>query len=376
MPLYVRELGVTDPGGIALWSGLIAAATPAVSGILGPLFGRLADRFGRKLMLIRSLAGFVVIIALMGLVRSVEQLFVARIVQGLFAGFTPMAMALASVAAPRDRVPYALSIVQSAQLLSVAVGPAAGGYVASHFGIRYAFFVTAGMCALALVALIVLFHEVTPAGPGTARTSAPRLPMRQALRYPNFLLVMLLLLVGQFIDRGLALLIPLHVAHMPDIGAEAAVSGTIISVAAIAATASSNLAARLAHGVPSTRLLMLGLLAGGPLCAAMALAHGWPSLLVLRTLAALCLGGAITLAYALGAEIVPAAHRGAAFGWLALGVQTGTAASPLAMGALASLSLGGAYVFDGALACLAAGLLAFGWRGQRPRPASAGPIAG
>ena len=67
MPLYVRELGVTDPGGIALWSGLIAAATPAVSGILGPLFGRLADRFGRKLMLIRSLAGFVVIIALMGL---------------------------------------------------------------------------------------------------------------------------------------------------------------------------------------------------------------------------------------------------------------------------------------------------------------------
>ena len=163
MPLYVRELGVTDPGRIALWSGLIAAATPAVSGVLGPFFGRLADRFGRKLMLIRSLAGFVVIIAIMGLVKSVEQLFLARVIQGLFAGFTPMAMALASVAAPRDKVPYAISVVQSAQLLSVAVGPAAGGYVASHFGIRYAFFVTAAMCALALVALIVLFHEVTPA---------------------------------------------------------------------------------------------------------------------------------------------------------------------------------------------------------------------
>jgi MFS transporter, DHA1 family, multidrug resistance protein len=97
MPLYVRELGVTDPGRIALWSGLIAAATPAVSGLLGPLFGRLADRFGRKLMLIRSLAGFVVLIALMGLVRSVEELFLTRVVMGLFAGFTPMVMALASV---------------------------------------------------------------------------------------------------------------------------------------------------------------------------------------------------------------------------------------------------------------------------------------
>ncbi len=374
MPLYVRELGVTDPGDIALWSGLIAAATPAVSGVLGPFFGRLADRFGRKLMLIRSLAGFVVIIALMGLVTSVEQLFLARVIQGLFAGFTPMAMALASVAAPRDRVPYAISVVQSAQLLSVAVGPAAGGYVASHFGIRYAFFVTAGMCALALVALIVLFHEVAPAGPGTARASAPRLPMRRALRYPNFLLVMALLLVAQFLDRGLALLIPLHVAQMPGVEAIAAVSGTIISVAAVAATASSNVAARLSHGVPSTRLLMWGLLASGPLCAAMALAQGWPSLLVLRTLVALCLGGAITLAYALGAELVPAEHRGAAFGWLALGVQVGTAASPLAMGALASLSLSVAYVFDGALACLAAALLAFAWRpqGRNARRASAG----
>jgi MFS transporter, DHA1 family, multidrug resistance protein len=70
LPLYVRELGVTEPGGIALWSGLLSAVTPAVSGFLSPLFGRLADRFGRKMMLIRSLAGFVVIIAAMGLVTS------------------------------------------------------------------------------------------------------------------------------------------------------------------------------------------------------------------------------------------------------------------------------------------------------------------
>jgi MFS transporter, DHA1 family, multidrug resistance protein len=366
MPLYVRELGVTDPGRIALWSGVIAAATPAVSGVLGPFFGRLADRFGRKLMLIRSLAGFVVIIALMGLVTSVEQLFVARLVQGLFAGFTPMAMAVASVSAPRDKVPVAIGIVQSAQLLSVAVGPAAGGYVASHHGIRAAFFVTAGLCAVALVGLIVLFHEVSPTGVAAPRGSAARLPMRRALGYPNFLLVLTLLLIGQFIDRGLALLIPLHVAHMPGIEAIAATSGAIISIAAVAATASSNLAARLSRGVPSARLLMFGMLAGGPLCAAMALAHGWPSLLVFRTLVALCLGGAITLAYTLGAEIVPAEHRGAAFGWLALGVQVGTAASPLTMGALASVSIPGAYVFDGALACLAAGLLALCWRSQRP----------
>ena len=164
---------------------MCAAVTPAVSGVLGPWFGRLADRFGRKLMLIRSLGAFVVIIALMGLVTSVEQFFAARLLQGLFAGFTPMAMALASVSAPKDRVPTAIGMVQSAQIMSVAVGPAVGGYVASHFGIRYAFFATAVLCAVALVVLMVLFREVEPGGRGAARQAIPRLPLRDVFRYPH-----------------------------------------------------------------------------------------------------------------------------------------------------------------------------------------------
>ena len=141
-------------------------------------------------------------------------------------------------------------------------------------------------------------------------------------------------------------------------------------MAAVTATVSSNVAARLTRGMPAAQLLMLALLIGGPLCAAMALARSWPTLLVLRGLVGLCLGGAITLAYTLGAEMVPSEHRGAAFGWLAFGLQFGTAASPLVTGALAAVSLPGAYVFDGVLAWLAAALLAFGARGLRrpPRP--------
>jgi MFS family permease len=87
--------------------------------------------------------------------------------------------------------------------------------------------------------------------------------------------------------------------------------------------------------------------------------------LLLRALVGLCLGGALTLAYALGAAIVPGENRGAAFGWLALGVQVGTAASPLVTGAMAAVSLPGAFVLDGSLAWVAAGLLVFGARGLR-----------
>ncbi|PYN93056.1 MAG: hypothetical protein DMD89_25715, partial [Candidatus Rokuibacteriota bacterium] len=310
LPLYVRELGVTDPARIALWSGLLAAVTPAISGMLAPVFGRLADRFGRKLMLIRSLAGFTVIIAIMGLVTSVEQLLVTRILQGLFAGFSPMAMAVASVSAPREKVSQAIARVQGAQLISVAVGPAIGGLVASHLGTRVAFFITAAMCGLALIALIVLFQENRPGPSGEARAPDRPVPLREFLRYPHFVPVMGLLVIAQFIDRGLALTIPLHVAHLPGIDASAAMSGIIISVAAAGAALSSSVVARLSMALPIGRLLFVQFLIGGALCSALALATSASTLLVLRTLVALCLGGALTLAYTLGGMIVPSETRG------------------------------------------------------------------
>ena len=95
----------------------------------------------------------------------------------------------------------------------------------------------------------------------------------------------------------------------------------------------------------------------------MAVAERPAPLLVLRVVVALCLGGALTLAYTLGGMIVPAETRGAAFGWLALGVQIGTAASPLLNGWLAAGSLPRAYLLNGVLARIAAALLAFGARG-------------
>ena len=357
LPLYVQELGVTDPARVAIWSGVLLAVTPSVAAVLAPVWGILADRVGRKLMMIRSLVGFAVIIAAMGLVTSVTQLFVARLLQGVFAGFSVMAMALASVSCPRDKVSVAIGRVQSAQLLSVAVGPAVGGYVASHFGIRFAFFVTAGLCALSLVGLLLLFKEVRPGQPGGATSRPARLPFRDLVRVRYFPLVLGLLIIAQFIDRGLALLIPLKVAHLPGLPRIAVISGVIISVSAVCGTIAATLAGRLAQRWPIGRLLLIGCLAGGLPCARMAWTDSWVTLLVLRSLVGLALGGALTLAYSLGGQLSPSESRGAAFGWLALSVQLGGALSPLATGGLAALSLPGAFLADGALAWLAALLL-------------------
>jgi DHA1 family multidrug resistance protein-like MFS transporter len=275
---------------------------------------------------------------------------------GFFAGFTPMAMALATVSAPRERTSVAIARVQGAQLLSVAVGPAVGGVVASHLGIRPAFFVTAGMCVIALIALIFLFKETRTLDGGPARARTRPTPLREFLRYPHFVPVMVLLLVTQFIDRGLSLLIPLQVAHMPGVEA-AATAGLIISVAAVGATLSAGAAARLAQILPVGQLLLGQLIVGGAFCAVMALAETRVPLLILRLVVALCLGGALTLSYTLGGMIVPAETRGAAFGWLALGVQIGTAASPLLNGWVAASSLPRAYLMNAVLAWAGAAVL-------------------
>jgi DHA1 family multidrug resistance protein-like MFS transporter len=249
----------------------------------------------------------------------------------------------------------------------VAIGPAAGGYVASHFGLRYAFFVTAGMCALALVGLLVLFTENRPsadAGPAAA-TSDTGFTLRQVWTSRGFPLVLVLLFVAQFIDRGLSLLVPLKVGTMLDVTRIAATSGEIISLAAICATGSALLAGRLAQRWPAERLLLIGLVAGGLPCALMAFTSGWQSLMLFRCLTGLFLGGALTLAYSIGGSLVTGERRGAAFGWLALSVQIGTAASPLVSGGLAAISLPGAFVLDGTLAWLAAGVLLLGARRLR-----------
>lgn len=163
------------------------------------------------------------------------------------------------------------------------------------------------MCALALVALIVLFREARPLEAGEGRRAARATPLGDFLRFRHFIPVMVLLLIAQFIDRALGLLVPLQVARMPNVTAKAATSGIIISVAAVGAALAANVGARVA-------------------------------------------------------QVVPVETRGAAFGWLALGVQIGTAASPLLTGFVAAASLQSAYLMNGATALGGAALLFFGAR--------------
>jgi len=122
LPVFIQQLGVRDVGEAALWAGLSLGVTPAVTAVLAPFWGRLADRYGRKLMVERALVSFVVIMSAMAFVTRAWHIFVLRAVQGVFAGYGGLTLAMAAESAPRDRMATAIGLVQTAQRLGPALG--------------------------------------------------------------------------------------------------------------------------------------------------------------------------------------------------------------------------------------------------------------
>src|SRR5436190_6725564 len=115
LPLFIGQLGVTDVGQIAMWTGVSLGITPALTAVLAPAWGRLGDRYGRKIMVERSLVSFVILFAAMAYVTHVWQVLAIRAVQGLFAGYGSLSVAMAAESAPRERMPSAIGLVQTAQ---------------------------------------------------------------------------------------------------------------------------------------------------------------------------------------------------------------------------------------------------------------------
>src|SRR5919199_674367 len=145
LPMYVQELGVTERAEIALWSGVISGSAALSMAILAPVWGVLADRYGRKPMLVRSMLGGAVVIGAMGFVGDVWQLELVRLIQGAVTGSQAAAAALVAAATPLHHVGFALGLISTAVQVGNTVGPAIGGLAVGQLGFRGAFVLGAGM---------------------------------------------------------------------------------------------------------------------------------------------------------------------------------------------------------------------------------------
>ena len=370
LALYVRDLGVTDPADAARWAGLAAAAGPIGTSLMSPIWGAMADRFGRKAMVMRALIAVCLTHIFIAFVPDVHWLLGARLVHGMVSGFGTMAMALAVVLAPRERMGQAIGMVQAAQLLPTAVGPLIGGVLSDAFGLRTNFFVTGLLLLIPMSVMFFLVHErdyVERDERSRAPTSGGRAAWRSHLLIPGFVAALGIMFVARFADKALPPILPLFLVELDTPRDQlATITGLVVSAGAIAAACSATLYGRRSTPENTRRLLMIAL-AGGALCSLLlALATTWSQVLVLRLVLGLLAGGTLSLGYALGARLAPRERSGLTLGILASCGQMGSASAPLLAGMLGGTGLYVVFLTNALAYGLALVLAKFGARTPRP----------
>lgn len=154
IPYYIVEIQPMDPDTLKLYTTILAAAPAITMGIMAPIWGYLADRYGRKLMIMRAMVFAIFIIGGMGLVNHVYQLVILRLLQGLLTGTVTAAIAFIASNTPKDELPYGLGVISSSTFIGYSLGPILGGKFADLFGYRASFL--AGGALMLLGAMIVL----------------------------------------------------------------------------------------------------------------------------------------------------------------------------------------------------------------------------
>ena len=374
LPLYIVELGTTDLSEIAMWSGLTLAATPAVTAISAPMWGRVGDRYGSKVLVMRSIAAFILTKAAMAFVTAPWQLLALRALLGVFAGYGALTISMAAESAPRDRMAHAIGIVQTGQRLGPAIGPVIGGALAPLVGLRNAFLVAAAFYTLALFIVVFIYREPRE-GRAPRVLRGGREVFSQLFHLPGFVLALVLIFGLQTVDRSFGPVLPLYVAQ---VGIESArvpfVSGVLFSLAAIAAAFGAFLAGRLLRRFSAKRVIVVNTLAAAVGMAAVVIA---PSLWIVGAammIIGAAIGTATTTVWAIAGSLLPADAHATGFGLMTTANLIGLAFSPFIAGFIGGSGLRIVFIADVILLLMLGALVARKLRSDALRSAPDAPI--
>lgn len=259
LPLYVEQLGVSGHRELNMWSGLVFSITFLFSAIASPFWGSLADRKGRKIMLLRSALGMSIIMLLMGLAQNVWQLLGLRALLGLLGGFVPNANALIATQIPRHKSGWALGTLSTGAVSGALLGPLAGGILADSYGLRPVFFITASVLLLCFIVTLLLIREhFTPV---SKKEMLHAQEVLASLKNPRLVLSLFVTtMIIQIATGSIAPVLTLYVRDLAgDVSNIAFVSGLIASVPGVAALLSAPRLGKLGDRVGPEKILILAL---------------------------------------------------------------------------------------------------------------------
>ncbi|TCR93321.1 multidrug efflux MFS transporter [Rhizobium sp. BK376] len=358
LPLYVEELGVTDKAAIVQWSGIAYGATFFAAAIVAPIWGRLGDIYGRKLMLIRASLGMTIAISLMGMAGNVWQLVGLRLFTGLAGGYASGSMVLVASQTPKHRSAWALGMVSSGIMAGNLVGPLIGGALPPIIGIRTTFLAAGAVIFLTFLATTFLIKEdKSPARKKAAKAGGgwKSIPDKRPV-IAMLATGMLLMLANMSIEP----IITVYVAQIvPNQAQVTMIAGVVMSAAALGSILSASRLGKLADRIGHWPVISGALLFAGLLLIPQAFVTASWQLIVLRFLMGIALGGLLPCITAVIRHNVPDAAIGSILGLSISSQYVGQVAGPV-LGGFVGGHIGMRAVFLGTCVLLVAGA-AYSW---------------
>jgi len=331
LPIYVAHLGVTSPAAVVAWSGIAYGATFLTAGLLAPVWGRFADIYGRKLILIRASLGMAVSISLMGLAQDVHQLVLLRLLTGILGGYASGAVVLVATQTPKARAGWALGTLSTGSLAGALLGPLIGGVMPDLIGIRETFFAGGAVIFVAFLATSFLIHEEQRAPAQTKRQDS-----RVWSAIPDKRPVIAMLLTAamlMFANMSIEPIITVYVGQLSvGAGYVTLFSGVVMSVSALASILAAPRLGRLADRMGAWKVIILCLAASACLLVPQALVQNIWELIGLRFLMGLALAGLLPAIATQIRHSVPDRVTGTILGFSTSAQYAGQVAGPVVGG--------------------------------------------
>ena len=261
LPLYFHDLGVNTPEGMSLWSGLATGITFLIVCLAAPFWGRLADRKGRKITLIRSSFGMALCNVLIAFQTTPEGVVLIRLIQGLVSGFYSASITLIASESPIERTGWALGLLASANLAGSLIGPLLGGYIADTVAIRNDFIIVGILMGLAGVLATAFIHENYVPKPNIEKLSISKLKEQipefssiVALCVASFIYAICIMSLQPVISVYIKGIVPSNTENL------AFIAGAVFSAMGIAQLMSSSPLGKLVDKVGPRKVLVVSLI--------------------------------------------------------------------------------------------------------------------
>lgn len=292
LPLYFHDLGVQTPEAMSLWSGLATGATYIIVCLAAPFWGRVADKKGRKITLIRSSFGMALCNVLIAFQTTPEGVVLIRLVQGLVSGFYSASITLIASESPIERTGWALGLLASANLAGSLIGPLLGGYIADTVGIRNDFIIVGALMGLAGVLATIFIHENYVPQPNPEKLSIRKLKEQIpefnsiiALCVASFIYAICIMSLQPVISVYIKGIVPSDTENL------AFIAGAVFSAMGIAQLLSSSPLGKLVDKIGPRKVLVVSLIYVGILNIPQAYVSDVYQLAIIRFLQGFGLGG-------------------------------------------------------------------------------------